>query len=139
MIFSQLSPLRLGQLCIDKIQDLFEEIPENIKCKYPVMPEITISSKGILKLLSNLKTNKAAGSDDIKPLVLKELRNEITPVVKAIFQIEKSLETGQLPKDWTQARVIPLFKKGDKFDPANYRPISLTCRSTVLPQMLLSI
>ena len=55
--FSQLSPLRLGQLCIDKIQDLFEEIRENVKCKYPVMPEITISSKGILKLLSNLKTN----------------------------------------------------------------------------------
>ena len=100
MIFSQLSPLRLGQLCIDKIQDLFEEIPENIKCKYPAMPEITISSKGILQLLSNLKTDKAAGSDDIKSLVLKELRNEITPVVKAIF--EKSLETGQLPKDWTK-------------------------------------
>ena len=37
-VFSQLSSLRLGQLCIDKIQDLFEEIPENIKCKYPVMP-----------------------------------------------------------------------------------------------------
>ena len=104
-----LSPLRLGQLCFDKIQDLFEEIPENIKCKYPVMPEITISSKGILRLLSNLKTDKAAGPDDIKPLVLKELRNGITPVVKAIF--EKSLATGQLSKDWTQARVIPLFNK----------------------------
>ena len=104
-----LSPLRLGQLCFDKIQDLFEEIPENIKCKYPVMPEITISSKGILKLLSNLKTDKAAGPDDIKPLVLKELRNGITPVVKAIF--EKSLATGQLSKIWTQARLIPLFNK----------------------------
>ena len=94
------------------------------------MPEITIRSKGILKLLSNLKTDKAAGPDDInlKRLVLKELRNEITPVVKAIF--EKSLATGQLPKDWTQARVTPLFKKGDKCEPAKYdiyRPISLTC------------
>ena len=46
-------------------------------------------------------------------------------MIKAIF--EKSLETGQLPKDWTTARVCPLFKKGDKCDPANYRPISLTC------------
>ena len=117
--------MHLGHLCIDKIQDLFEEIPENIKYKYPVMPEITISSKGILKLLSNLKTDKAAGPDDIKPLVLKELRNVITPVVKAIF--EKSLATYQLPKDWTQARVTPLFKKGDKCDPANNRPVSLTC------------
>ena len=46
-------------------------------------------------------------------------------MIKAIF--EKSLETGQLPKDWTTTRVCPLFKKGDKCDPANYRPISLTC------------
>ena len=89
------------------------------------MLEIIISSKGILKLLSNLKTDKAAGPDDIKPLVLKELRNEITPLVKANF--EKALASGQLPKDCTQARVTPLFKKGDKCDPANYRPISLTC------------
>ena len=46
-------------------------------------------------------------------------------MVKAIF--ERALETGQLPKDWTQARVTPLFNKCDKCDPANYRPISLTC------------
>ena len=46
-------------------------------------------------------------------------------MVRVIF--EKSLETGQLPKDWTSSRVSPLFRKGDKSDPANYRPISLTC------------
>ena len=44
-------------------------------------------------------------------------------MIQIIF--EKSLQTGQLPKDWT--RVSPLFKKGNKSDPANYRPISLTC------------
>ena len=89
------------------------------------MPDININAKGILKLLSNLKVNKAAGPDDIKPLVLKELRKEITPVIQIIF--ERSLDTGQLPKDWTSARVSPLFKKGDKSDAANYRPILLTC------------
>ena len=117
-VFFQLSPLLLGQICIDKIQDLFENIPENLKCKYPTMPNININTKGILKLLSNLKVDKAAGPDDIKPLVLKELRKENTPVIQVIF--ERSLETGQLPKDWTSARVGPLFKKGDKSDPANY-------------------
>ena len=89
------------------------------------MPEIKIDENGILKLLSYLKIDKAAGPDDIKPIVLKELRKEIAPVIKAIF--EKSLETDQLPKDWTAAKVCPLFKKGDKRDPANYRPISLIC------------
>ena len=100
-------------------------MPEKIKCKYPIMPQITISSKGILKLLPNLKKDKAAVLDDKKPLVLKELKNEIIPVVKAIF--ERSLETDQLPKDWTQAWVTPLFKKGYKCDPEKYRPLSSTC------------
>ena len=41
------------------------------------MPEIKIDENGILKVLSNLKVDKAAGPDDIKPIVLKELRKEI--------------------------------------------------------------
>ena len=79
----------------------------------------------LLFLHENLKPDKAVGPDDIKPALLKELRSEIAPVVKTVF--EKSLETGTLPKDWVSARVSPIFKKGDKSDPANYRPISMTC------------
>ena len=45
-------------------------------------------------------------------MVLKELRKEIISLRKTIF--ERSLDTGQLLKDWTTVRVSPLFKKGDK-------------------------
>ena len=54
------------------------------------MPDLLIDTNGILKLLANLTTDKASGPDDIKPIVLKELRNEISPVVRVIF--EKSLD-----------------------------------------------
>ena len=89
------------------------------------MPDININAKGILKLLLNLKVDKAAGPDDIKPLVLKELKKRVYPCDPSYF--ERSLETGQLPKDWTLTRVSTFFKKGGKSDPAKYRPISLTC------------
>ena len=60
-------------------------MPENIKCKYLKMPEIEIDLNGVLKLLANLKPDKAAGPDNIEPVILKELRSEIAPVVKIIF------------------------------------------------------
>ena len=53
-------------------------------------PAIEIDLNGILKLLANLKPDKAAGPDEIKPILLKELRSEIAPVFKPIFK--KSLE-----------------------------------------------
>ena len=39
---------------------------------------------------------------------------------------EKSLRKGVLPSDWKEAQVTPLFKKGEKSSPGNYRPDSLT-------------
>ena len=42
-----------------------------------------------------------------------------------IFQ--RSLDQGKLPQIWKEANVSPIFKKGDRADPATYRPISLTC------------
>ena len=89
------------------------------------MPEIFIDPNGRNKLLANLNPNKAARPDFIKPIILKELRLEISPVICLLF--EKLLKTGQLPSEWAKAQVCPLYKKGDKTDPANYRPISLTC------------
>ena len=125
-VFSQLSPLKLGQICIDKLQFYLNmNVPDKFKCNYPTMPEICINQNGIIKLLSNLRPDKAAGPDEIRPIVLKELRLEIAPIIQLIF--ERSLATGELPSDWTKANVSPIFKKGDKSDPANYRPISLTC------------
>ncbi|PKU40282.1 rna-directed dna polymerase from mobile element jockey- hypothetical protein [Limosa lapponica baueri] len=39
---------------------------------------------------------------------------------------ERSRRTGEVPEDWRKANVIPVFKKGKKEDPGNYRPVSLT-------------
>ena len=39
----------------------------------------------------------------------------------------KTLDSGSLPADWKTARVTPIFKKGSKTKPGNYRPVSLTC------------
>ena len=38
----------------------------------------------------------------------------------------KSLDTGVVPRQWRQANVVSIFKKGDKAESSNYRRISLT-------------
>ena len=84
------------------------------------MPDIDISINGILKLLNNLKPGKAASLDSKRPILLNELRVELAPIIKVIF--ERSLQTGKLPADWCKANVTPIFKKGDKSLAANSSP-----------------
>jgi hypothetical protein len=79
------------------------------------------------KMLKRLKIHKAAGSDEISPCVLKELATTIAPPLTIIYQ--RSYDTGEIPDVWRKANVVPVHKKGSKHDPANYRPISLTCIS----------
>ena len=89
------------------------------------MPEITVTEEGVLKLLQSLNTNKASGPDGIPNRLLKILAKQISPSLTKLFQL--SLDTGQIPSIWKHAIIQPIFKKGNKSLPQNYRPISLTC------------
>ena len=71
---------------------------------------------GVRKLPRNLKPHKATGPDDISPRFLKEIYTDSDFL--SITQTRKD--------DWKEANVSPIFKKGDKSQPANYRPVSLT-------------
>ena len=97
-----------------------------LKCdKFPYIDELTITSEGIEKLLHDLKPNKASGPDCVPARFLKETATELAPALGAFFT--QSLNKSTLPKDWTQANITPVYKKGSRYQPENYRPVSLTC------------
>ena len=96
----------------------------------PPMPKIHVTEAGVLKLLLNLKENKATGPDGIPGNLLKMCAHELAPVITVLFQA--SLDQGCVPSDWKKAEIVPVFKKGSKTKVENYRPISLTSISSKL-------
>ena len=66
------------------------------------MPEIDVGSEGISKLLKNLKTDKAVGPDQIKPLLLKELHQELSPIIQVLFQLSLSTLADSHRTGWQQ-------------------------------------
>ena len=85
----------------------------------------SVTSEKVTKLLKDLIPTKAPGIDKIHPKVLKETANVIAKPLTFIFNL--SIAEGQLPSQWLDAIVTPIYKKGPRSDPANYRPVSLTC------------
>ena len=83
----------------------------------PVIPE------EVLKLIKSLKTKTSCGHDEISSKLLKTVADEITVPLAHILNI--SFSTGEIPEDMKIAKVIPIFKSGDKCSLNNYRPISL--------------
>jgi len=91
----------------------------------PSISQIVIHSDGVAQLLSNIKVNKVPGPDNLQPCFLQEVAYEIAPVLTIIFQV--SLDQGVLPSIWKTAAIVPIFKKGCRSDPGNYRAVFLTC------------
>ena len=98
----------------------------------PVIPNSNSSSlsnihftvNDVKQKLSNLKPSGAPGPDGISNRFLKEFSDVLATPLQIIFN--KSMSESAVPKDWREANVTPIFKKGSKSNPGNYRPVSLT-------------
>ena len=66
---------------------------------------------------------KFEGPDRIPPRVLHELQKFLYILLTILFN--NSMEKGSIPCDWKNAEITAI-KKGNKCNPASYRPISIT-------------
>ncbi|KXJ28647.1 RNA-directed DNA polymerase from mobile element jockey [Exaiptasia diaphana] len=105
-------------------QEDVSSIPNKGPSNISAMGQIIFDAVGIKNLLQGLNSKKANGPDNIPTRLIKETATEISEVVCFLFN--QSYRSGRLPSDWCKANIVPIFKKGKKQDPSNYRPVSLT-------------
>ena len=77
----------------------------------------------VRKQLKRLKSCKSPGKDGIPNEVLKLLVPSLSYPLCLLFNL--SYRAGVFPSAWKSAIVVPIFKKGQRSQAVNYRPISL--------------
>ncbi|KAJ7424017.1 RNA-directed DNA polymerase from mobile element jockey-like protein [Pitangus sulphuratus] len=88
-------------------------------CDFPF-----VDSEIVREQLYQMNVHKSMGPDGMDPGVLKELAEVMTGPLLIIYL--RSWESGEVPADWKLAKVIPIYKKGVREDPGNYRSVILT-------------
>jgi hypothetical protein len=77
------------------------------------------------KAIKRLRPKSKGGPDNIPPIFIKKCSLWLAPVLAYLF--DYSFRQSYIPPVWKSALVTPVYKKGDRTNPSNYRPISLTC------------
>ena len=100
------------------------ELPEFKKRTNESISDIAFGPEKVYEYLKKIKPDKSQGNDKIHPFVIHKCAKSFAKPISIIFQ--RSFDKSELPESWLEANVTPLFKKGSRSEPANYRPISLT-------------
>ena len=140
------------QVCFDKktvtntFNQFFTTIASNLLNKLPVSKNIytfdhirefyskkgvksnnfklsIVSEETVIKILSKMCAHKATGIDKLPAKFIKDGAKYIVSPITHLVNL--SIHTCSLPTDLKTARVTPIYKKGLKSDPGNYRPVSV--------------
>ena len=99
------------------------------------LSDVSFDRESIIDVSGKLRKDAAPGPDGIPNRLITETIDEMATPLSILFS--RSMEESKIPNEWRDATVIPLFKKGSKADPGNYRPVSLTSVTGKLMERLI--
>ena len=115
----------------DPIEHMKKHLPEDIS----ELDWELVSQNEVVEAIRQAKNGRSSGPDGISNWILKVAPNEFAASLTLLYN--KSISTATFPSAWKHATVIPLWKKNSKLEPSSYRPVSLTCKSSILFEKLI--
>ena len=150
-----MDPLKIGQeemvslgedMCKVLIDYFLSVFTKDDKHKVPVCKQIFRGEESeklrdvektrelVVKEIDKMKKFKSPGPDEVYPRVIRECKEVVSEPLVNIFR--KLVDLGEIPSMWSQANVVPIFKKGHRALIFNFRPVSLT---SIVSKLLLQI
>ena len=118
--FSSVGTRTAASIPMQNIDPLDLMNKERVKDSMFFMPT---NKKELIEIALSIKSKASTGHDNFSNKLIKAIIPYIATPLVHIFNI--SLQSGIVPDTYKLAKVIPVFKAGEKLNPNNYRPISL--------------
>ena len=116
-------------------EDLVSQWEEDNSVHYIEELDRDIDMKELETAILRLKSDKAAGHDNILNEFIKYGNNTLKSVILKIYNTVFKL--GCFPHTWAIGEIVPVFKKGDRENPENYRGITLlSCLGKIFTSIL---
>ena len=115
--------INIGQSLAEKFEQTDEFEKYLPKTDASVRSFSAVTKEDVHKIIKSLKLKGSTGFDCVSNKLVRALRQELAYPLKII--INDSLQNGIVPDQLKVAKVLPLYKSGNKQDFSNYRPISL--------------
>ena len=122
------------QVCANIMNDFFGSVyvsgPSDtanlpqLSANSPDIEDVEFTEDKVREKINNLDIHKSCGPDGISAFLIKTAQDVFIPILTKFFK--RSYISGCIPKSLKYANVTPIFKKGVKTDPNNYRPVSIT-------------
>ena len=113
----------VGTAIASKIPIATKDVSENLPQCNALIEHKELSFQEFVKAFKTIKRNKDIGCDGLNGNIIIDVYDSINVILFKIFKA--SLEEAVFPEKLKIAKVIPVFKKGDKENASNYRPISI--------------